>query len=55
MDAFEQIIARNFTDGELIRATARQITLFASDAVDSLCEYVRSIGEARVNGGWNFS
>jgi hypothetical protein len=52
---FEQIIAANFTDGEVIAAFTRQVNGFITDAVDSLSNYVASIGDARINDGWNFS
>lgn len=52
---FEQIIAANFTDGDVIAAFARQVSAFVTDAADSLTDYVASIGDARINGGWNFS
>lgn len=52
---FEQIIAANYTDGEVIAAFAREASAFITDAVDSIANYVASIGDARINGGWNFS
>jgi hypothetical protein len=52
---FGLIIAAEFTQREADDAFTRQIDGFASDAVDSLVNYVASIGDARINGGWNFS
>lgn len=52
---FALIIANGFTDTEVTDAVTRQVDGFATDAVDSLCGYVESVGAARVNGGWCFS
>lgn len=52
---FSAILFRNFSQREVDDATARQVEAFISDASDSLVSYVQSVGDARINGGWNFS
>jgi hypothetical protein len=55
MDEFKLLIFLNWTQRDADTATKRQIDGYASDAVASLVEYVRSVGDARTDGGWNFS
>lgn len=52
---FEMLVFLNWTQREADSAQIRQQDSFVSAAVDSLVNYVRSIGEAQANGGWNFS
>jgi hypothetical protein len=56
MSTFREIVTAEFgsaVDWNLL--LRRQQELFITDAVDSLTEYVRSVGDARTDGGWNFS
>lgn len=52
---FALLVFLNWTGREQAAAQARQEDSFVSDAVDSLASYVEAIGNARINGGWNFS
>lgn len=52
---FNLLVFLNWTQRESDAAKRRQHDAFVSDAVDSLVNYVRSVGDARTDGGWNFS
>lgn len=52
---FELLVFLNWTQREVDAAQVRQQDAFVSDAVDSLVSYVESVGDAQINGGWNFS
>lgn len=54
-ETFKLLIFLNWTQREADDAQVRQQEGFIDDAVDSLCEYVRSIGDARIDGGWNWA
>lgn len=54
-ETFELLVFLNWTQRDADAAQIRQQEAFISDAVDSLCEYVRSVGDARIDGGWNWS
>lgn len=54
-ETFKLLIFLNWTQREADDAQVRQQESFIDDAVDSLCEYVRSIGDARIDGGWNWA
>lgn len=52
---FELLVFLNWRQREVDAAQVRQQDAFVSDAVDSLVSYVESVGDAQINGGWNFS
>jgi hypothetical protein len=54
-ETFNLLVFLNWTQREAGNAQIAQQEAFITDAVDSLCEYVRSVGDAKTDGGWNFS
>jgi len=52
---FSAIMFHNYTTREVLTASHKQVDAYISDAVDSLVNYVRSVGDAQIDGGWNFS
>jgi hypothetical protein len=54
-ETFGLLVFLNWTQRDAEAAQIRQQEGFISDAVDSLCEYVRSVGDARIDKGWNWS
>jgi hypothetical protein len=54
-ETFELLVFLNWTQREADDAQIRQQEAFISDAVDSLVSYVESVGNARIDGGWNWS
>lgn len=52
---FWTMIGRNWQLTEINYARTRQVEGFITDAVDSITDYVRSVGDRRADGGWSWS